>query len=59
MNVTDIADELDISLNATSKHLIILHNLDVLANKGKDNRVEYWLNPDSPADIKSIIKLFI
>ena len=58
MNVSEIANELDISLKATSKHLIILHNLDVLSNKGKDNRVEYWLNPDLPADIKKTIKLF-
>lgn len=58
MNVSEIADELDISPKATSKHLIILHNLDVLSNKGKNNRVEYWLNPDLPADIKKTIKLF-
>lgn len=58
MSVSEIANELDISLKATSKHLIILHNLDVLSNKGKDSRVEYWLNPDLPADIKKTIKLF-
>jgi DNA-binding transcriptional ArsR family regulator len=28
--VSEIAEKLDISLKATSKHLIILHNLDVL-----------------------------
>lgn len=59
MNVSEIAGELDISPKATSKHLIILHNLDVVANKGKDNRVEYWLNPDLPADIQRAIKLFV
>lgn len=59
MSVSEIADELDISLKATSKHLIILHNLDALSNKGKDSRVEYWLNPDLPADIKKTIELFI
>lgn len=58
MSVAEIADGLDISPKATSKHLIILHNLDVLSNKGKNNRVEYWLNPDLPADIKRAIKLF-
>jgi len=58
MSVSEIAGELDISPKATSKHLIILHNLDVLSNKGKDNRVEYWLNPDLPADIKKTIQLF-
>jgi len=58
MNVSEIAEELDISHKATSKHLILLHNLDVLTNKGKDNRVEYWLNPNIPTDIKNTIKLF-
>lgn len=58
MSVSEIAEELDISLKATSKHLIILHNLDVLCNKGKDNRVKYWVNPNMPADIKKAIKLF-
>lgn len=58
LSVSEIAEELDISLKATSKHLIILHNLDVLSNKGKNNRVEYWLNPDLPADLKKTIKLF-
>ncbi len=56
--VSEIADILDISLKATSKHLIILHNLDVLSSKGRDNRVYYWINPDMPGDIKRAVKLF-
>lgn len=59
MSVSEIASVLDISIKATSKHLIILHNLDVLTNKGKDSRVEYWLSPDLPVDLKKAIKLFI
>ncbi|MFY9462010.1 MAG: metalloregulator ArsR/SmtB family transcription factor [Candidatus Sungiibacteriota bacterium] len=59
MSVSEIAEELDISPKATSKHLIILHNLDVLSNKGRHNRVEYWLNPALPVDLKKTIKLFI
>lgn len=59
LNVSEIADELDISPKATSKHLIILHNLDVLDSKGKNNRVEYWLNPRPLEDIRKTIKLFI
>ncbi len=57
-SVSEIAHHLDISLKATSKHLIILHNLDVLDSKGKDNRVFYWLNAEMPKDIKQVIKLF-
>ena len=59
MSVSEIAGALDISPKATSKHLILLHNLDVLVNKGKDGRVEYWMNPNLPADIKKTIKLFV
>ncbi len=59
LNVSEIAGELDISPKATSKHLIILHNLDVLDSKGKNNRVEYWLNTSLPEDISKTIKLFI
>ena len=58
LSVTEIASELDISLKATSKHLIILHNLDVLGSKGKNNKVEYWLNADMPIDLKKTIRLF-
>lgn len=58
-SVSEIANALDISLKATSKHLITLHNLDVLSNRGKNNRVEYWLNPDMPTDIQKTVKLFM
>ena len=58
MNVSEIAKELDISANATSKHLIILHNLDVLSSQGKDNRVNYWVNSNMSPDIKKTTKLF-
>jgi len=59
MSVSEISDELGISLKATSKHLIILHNLDVLSNQGKNNRVEYWFNVDIPADVKKAVRLFV
>lgn len=57
-HVTEIADELDISLKATSKHLIILQNLDVLDCKGKNNRVFYFLHKDIPKDFQKAINLF-
>lgn len=59
LNVSKIADEINISLNATSKHLIILSNLDILENKGKQGHVFYQLNPKLPDDLKKSIKLFI
>ena len=59
MSVTDIADALDISLKATSKHLIMLDNLDVLSSKGKENHVFYSLNSEMPKDLASTVKLFL
>ena len=58
LNVTQIAKELDISLKATSQHLIILQNLAVLEATDKSGHVYYSLNTTLPSDIKNSIKLF-
>lgn len=58
LNVTQIAQELGISLKATSQHLIILQNLDVLETQGKQGHVYYTLSNSLPKDIKNAIKLF-
>src|SRR3989344_7085784 len=58
MGVSGIAKKLDISIKTTSKHLIILSNLDVLNSLGRHNHVFYELNPRAPADIREAIKLF-
>jgi predicted transcriptional regulator len=59
LNVTEISKELDISLKATSQHLIILQNLNVLEAEGKQGHVFYSLNKNMPDDIKQSIKLFV
>ncbi len=59
LNVTQIAKELGISLKATSQHLIILQNLDVLEAEGKQGHVYYGLNKTLPTDIKQSIKLIV
>ncbi len=59
LNVTQISKELDISLKATSQHLIILQNLDVLEAEGKQGHVYYTLNKGLPTDLKNSIKLFL
>ncbi len=59
LNVSDIAGEIGISLNATSKHLILLSNLDILDSKGKEGHVFYNLNLKMPADLKKSINLFL
>jgi DNA-binding transcriptional ArsR family regulator len=59
LNVGEIAHEINISLNATSKHLIILSSLDILESEGKKGHVFYRLNPDLPQDLKKSTSLFI
>lgn len=56
MNVSDIAEALEISFNATSNHLILLKNLDVLDAQGKDGHVFYSLHPQLPKDFQKIIE---
>ncbi len=59
LTVSEISEKIGISLNATSKHLIILSNLDILEGQGKDGHVFYKLNPNLPRDIKKSISLFV
>ena len=59
LNVSNIAGEIGISLNATSKHLIILSNLDVLDGNGREGHVFYSLNPKMPPDIRKGVNLFL
>lgn len=59
MNVTDIAEALNISFKATSKHLIILDQFDIVDSRGKLGHVFYSLSKDIPKDIKSIVDIFI
>ena len=59
LTVTQISCKLGISIKATSKHLIILQNLDLLENEGKTGRVFYKFSKSAPPDFKSIIKLLV
>ena len=59
MIVSHLAKEIDISLKSTSKHLIILKNLDILESVGKDGHVHYSLNQNPAADIKKALALFV
>lgn len=58
LTVTQISDKLTISIKATSKHLIILQNLDLLESEGKNGHVFYKFSKSAPADFKNVIKLF-
>ena len=57
LSVSNIAGELKISQKATSKHLIILHHLDVLHSIGSEGHVFYFLNMDMPKDFDRVVKL--
>lgn len=55
MNVGDIAAELKISFKATSNHLAILKNLDVVEAQGAAGHVFYSLNPRMANDFRKIL----
>ena len=59
MTVTEIADELRISLRGASRHLILLHGLDILTSEGRDGHVFYAYNRGLPGDIKKIVEVFL
>ena len=59
LTVSDISREINISLKGTSKHLIILHSLDVLDSVGRQGHVFYSLNRAMPKDLKRALDLFI
>jgi DNA-binding transcriptional ArsR family regulator len=55
MNVSDIAQQLHISFNATSNHLAMLKNLDVLESQGAGGHVFYFINSRMPNDFRKIL----
>lgn len=57
INVGDIAKTLGISIKATSNHLAILKNLDILESQGKSGHVFYSINPKIPQDFQDVINL--
>lgn len=59
MNVTQIAQALKISFKATSNHLTILKNLDVLEDQGTEGRVYYSVSPDMPDDFRRAIRVWM
>lgn len=57
-NVGDIARNLHISFAATSNHLAMLKNLDVLESQGVAGHVFYSINDKMPNDFRRIINNF-
>lgn len=59
MAVSEVAREIKVSVKGTSKHLIILHNLDVLESVGRGGHVYYSVNAEMPSDLRKIIDMFL
>ncbi len=57
ITVTDIATKINVSIKSTSRHLMILRNLDLLEAEGKEGHVFYSFNKNIPADLKRAIGL--
>lgn len=57
--VGDIAREIHVSVKGTSKHVLILHALDILDRDGRAGQVFYSLHRDLNAATKSIIEKFL
>ena len=57
MTVGEIAEELEISFKATSNHLAILKNLDVLESRGAEGHVFYFINHQMPKYFKEAIEI--
>ena len=55
MSVGGISDDLRISFKATSNHLAILKNLDVVESQGTSGRVFYSINRKMPSDFHKIL----
>ena len=58
-SVSEIAREIRISVKATSKHLILLANIDILDAEGTMGHVFYSTSPNIPKDIGTALKLFL
>jgi len=59
MNVTDLAEALEISFTSTSKHLIILERFDVVSSTGKLGHVFYSLSERIPDDVREVMSIFV
>ena len=57
--VSEIASILHISIKATSNHLVILKNLDIVEAEGRAGHVWYRLNARLPEDFHDVVSLFL
>ncbi len=55
-SVADIARELGLSFKATSKHLVILRQLDIIDSRQEDLHVYYRLSDSMPRAARDILQ---
>ena len=58
LHVSDISDKLGISFKATSNHLALLKNLNVVEAHGVAGHVFYSINQQLASDMQKAINLF-
>ena len=56
-SVAEIASGIKLSFKATSKHLNILANADILEKEQRDLQVFYEIAADQPAGVRGIVSL--
>ena len=59
MDVGEIANNIKLSFRATSKHLLILTNVDILEREQRSVQMFYSLNKNAPDIIKRLLKILI
>jgi len=57
--VSEISREIHVTLKGTSRHLMILHNLDLVDREGKDGHVYYALQEQMDKCAKGAVSLFL
>ena len=55
-SVGEIADNIKLSFRATSKHLSVLMNADILEKEQRSLQMFYSLNKNAPETIKQLLK---
>lgn len=56
-SVSWIAEKLKLSIKSTSKHLLILKNVNLLDSEQESLVVFYFLNKETPGFVKELLKL--
>ena len=56
-NVGEIADNIKLSFRATSKHLSVLMNADILEKEQRSLQMFYSLNKNAPSVVKQLLRV--